>query len=139
MGKCKECTKASSRQNHRDNLADPTRVHRYREMARDKIRRYRKLGIAPKYKPSDQLLKKQSANRYPEKYRARTLAGNAVRDNKLLKPLTCQHCGKFKKLQKHHADYSKPLDVIWLCTACHGVAHRKPIFPQDQTRKDRTT
>lgn len=26
-------------------------------------------------------------------------------------------------MQAHHEDYSKPLDVQWLCMACHRGAH----------------
>lgn len=31
-------------------------------------------------------------------------------------------CGA-EKAQAHHADYSKPLEVTWLCSKCHGLAH----------------
>ena len=35
----------------------------------------------------------------------------------------CAECGA-TNVQAHHADYSKPLDVIWLCPPCHGSLHR---------------
>ena len=41
---------------------------------------------------------------------------------KLVKPNCCQGCGRTSKetrLSAHHHDYTKPLDVIWLCAACH--------------------
>lgn len=36
----------------------------------------------------------------------------------------CEDCGS-KDSQKHHEDYSKPLDVIWLCRPCHLNRHRE--------------
>jgi hypothetical protein len=48
---------------------------------------------------------------------------NAVRDGHLLKPGFCQGCGNDSKLHGHHEDYSRPLDVIWLCSACHRSLH----------------
>lgn len=35
----------------------------------------------------------------------------------------CVDCGTAKS-QAHHHDYSKALDVTWLCAACHGRRHR---------------
>ena len=46
----------------------------------------------------------------------------AVRCGKLEKPNRCQGCGRSSeetRLGSHHYDYTKPLDVIWLCAACH--------------------
>jgi hypothetical protein len=34
------------------------------------------------------------------------------------------HCGA--KAQAHHPDYSRPLDVVWLCSVHHGEAHHAP-------------
>lgn len=62
----------------------------------------------------------------------------AVRHGKLVKPDTCSLCcEKTKEICAHHIDYGKPLEVTWLCTTCHGLAHRKhhPLNPcnNDQT------
>jgi hypothetical protein len=63
------------------------------------------------------------------KRKAQNSVSNAVRDGKLDKPTTCQECGTevetSRHLHAHHEDYSKPLDVVWLCTACHGIRHTK--------------
>lgn len=36
----------------------------------------------------------------------------------------CKECGE-KKTQAHHPDYSKPLDIIWLCKKHHAELHYK--------------
>lgn len=44
------------------------------------------------------------------------------------KPSKCEGCLiklEAKLIQGHHADYSKPLAVKWLCAPCHGLIHRK--------------
>jgi len=63
-------------------------------------------------------------NKFPEKYRARNIVNAAIRDKKL-KALPCERCGCALMVQAHHEDYSKPLDVTWLCTKCHGQRHRE--------------
>lgn len=53
----------------------------------------------------------------PEKYKAHQIAGNAVRSGKLIRQ-PCGVCGE-PKSEKHHDDYSKPLEVRWLCRTHH--------------------
>jgi hypothetical protein len=45
------------------------------------------------------------------------------RDGRLT-PQPCERCGR-EDTHGHHEDYSKPLDVNWLCPPCHGERHRE--------------
>jgi DNA-binding XRE family transcriptional regulator len=55
----------------------------------------------------------------PQRRRARMLAHMARRKGRLPEPMNCQECGVVARLEMHHEDYAKPLDVVWLCSPCH--------------------
>jgi hypothetical protein len=57
--------------------------------------------------------------RHPEKTAAHRAVYVALR-NGTLKKKPC-FCGE-KKVEAHHHDYRKPLDVVWLCKPHHGGA-----------------
>jgi hypothetical protein len=78
--------------------------------------RKRNLGKMSKYV-------REWQKRNPEKLKAHHAINHAVEDGKLIKPLMCQRCGAETKLEGHHKDYSKPLDVEWLCEICHTKEH----------------
>lgn len=42
----------------------------------------------------------------------------------LIKKLPCEACGE-KKSEAHHCDYSKKLDIVWLCRQCHVNSHKE--------------
>lgn len=46
----------------------------------------------------------------------------------LLLPKPCERCGS-AQAEKHHEDYGKPLQVTWLCRACHLAEHRQGEAP----------
>lgn len=49
----------------------------------------------------------------------------AVRRGVLVRPSQCAYCGEQKPVVGHHDDYTKPLNVIWLCRKCHLQRHRE--------------
>lgn len=58
-----------------------------------------------------------------EKQRARTLANGAISSGKIAKDNFCWWClTTNKRLSAHHEDYSKPLEIVWLCGRCHFSA-----------------
>lgn len=77
-----------------------------------------------KYSPVHRFYSKISSMRYPLKNKARQAVAYAVKTGKLIKPDICTHCKKYaKRIEGHHMDYSKPLEVIWLCSKCHTKIH----------------
>ena len=105
LNKCKNCTKKDSRKNRSINL------EYYRQYDRDRFqnnpeRRKITYAIASEYR-----------KKYPERYKAHNAVNNAVRDGRLIKKPCCV-CGSLKS-HGHHEDYSKPLEVVWVCAAHH--------------------
>jgi len=80
-----------------------------------------------------------------EKKRVHWIIAMALRHGIITYPGNCQHCQQSARVEAHHADYSRPLEVVWLCRKCHGQTHRKdppelqPDFnpPVDQTKEVR--
>lgn len=104
LGKCKECTKKDVKERYAVVRQERSAYEHRRQQ--DPVRRAKK----QEYHRLHNLLN-------PEKAKARSKVGNAVRDGKLVRQ-PCRVCGAAKS-QAHHSDYSRPLDVDWLCFKCH--------------------
>jgi len=61
---------------------------------------------------------------HPDRYKAYASVNNGKRDGKVKGSDTCEHCGARGRTEGAHTDYSKPLDVIWLCKTCHCAFDR---------------
>ena len=92
LNKCKECTRKdvkTRRENH------PERDYKTRLSA---------------------------CKKHPTKKNAHMAVDAAIRAGILTRPECCSGCGcsdTEHRIEAHHYDYSRPLDVIWLCTPCH--------------------
>lgn len=51
--------------------------------------------------------------------RAHWAVRKAIRNGELTRPSQCEACGKTARIEAAHEDYSRPLDVRWLCHSCH--------------------
>ena len=70
--------------------------------------------------------------KYPEKYKARQEVLKALKKG-ILKKEPCEVCGSLK-VEAHHEDYNKPLEVNWLCSRHHK--ERERVIVEDGTVKD---
>jgi len=113
LNKCKECAKKDSDDNFRRKMLDPNWQIKERERQRNKEANRRDLGLVGKYKR-----KTMPAKERKEKYGEYV---NAIRDGRVTQQ-PCEICGK-EKAQGHHEDYSKPLNVVWLCIRHHQDRH----------------
>ena len=62
----------------------------------------------------------------PGAQQAHEAVNTAVRRGKMIRPEKCQRCGAGGRIEAHHEDYSRKLDVEWLCRSCHRGTFRQP-------------
>jgi len=66
---------------------------------------------------------------------ARSYAYVYFKRGKLIKPKACERCSVIAPLQMHHHDYTKPLEIEWLCKDCHKLEYapqavrKRPTHP----------
>ena len=103
LNKCKACVKAGALENRRKNVEYYRAYDRARgsRMTAEDFRKQRK--------------------RHPEWTRAHNAVQKAKMRGKLFAQ-PCEICGA-TNVHAHHEDYSKPLDVIWLCPVHHRWIH----------------
>lgn len=63
------------------------------------------------------------SQRNAEKVKAHGLVKAALNSGILIRSPFCLLCWKACATHGHHQDYSKPLDVVWLCSWCHAFVH----------------
>jgi hypothetical protein len=107
LNKCKECTKSDTTKHRNEHLE---RIREY-DRARSKT---------PKRLEKNRQVSSRWRKNNPIRRAAQVAVGNAVRDGRLV-PTPCVECGA--KAEAHHPDYSRPLDVVWLCPAHHKQTH----------------
>ncbi len=120
LNKCKGCVKIRITKHRGENVDKIRKYDRLR--GRTDERKERVSRDRYKYKDKKYEYNRKHREKYPEKYTARNRLHAAVRDGRLEKQ-PCESCGN-EKVHAHHDDYSKPLNVRWLCAVCHGIEHR---------------
>lgn len=63
---------------------------------------------------------KDYIKKYPEKIKAHSIANNKIN---IPMAQLCEICNKHKAKHRHHEDYTKPLEVIFVCIKCHNNLH----------------
>jgi len=138
QARCIDCTRAHNREyQRRYNAEHPETNAEWRERNHNKVlekgrryhakhresinarRRARSQADPSSPRASRDLWNEQN----PEKVAAYLMVRKAVNRGELIKH-PCEVCGG-EKAEAHHDDYSRPLDVRWLCRAHHVAHHMK--------------
>lgn len=125
---CKECVRARVVKRRWDDIERVRAFDRARGLTdehRSMVRRtYRKTVSTKKGREKTNAYKREWAKNNRLKRLAHIAAGNAINRGELIRG-PCQRCGTLNGIHAHHEDYTKQLDVIWLCVACHGIRHQE--------------
>ena len=117
------CTPCRSADRHRLATATPEIRQAERKRGRDKY--YRLYAGTSHYNP--ELSNNRWIVRHPVEHRAHVAVYRAVKSGALIRE-PCEVCGD-PKSEGHHDDYSKPLEVRWLCRKHHAEIHRLDYTP----------
>lgn len=112
LGKCKTCAKKDVRANYALNRESYSAYDQERHKSPE-----RRAQIAA--------ASARTRSRNPEKAHAWRAVWAALKSGHLTKR-PCEVCGE-EESQAHHDDYSKPLDVRWLCFPCHRAVHGQSV------------
>lgn len=123
--RCLPCDREYRRKLYLRQKADGTLKKRARSSP-ERDKEYQKEYFA---RPEKKALKNEYMRNYrkrqgvPLKNKARMAAAQAIYSGKLVRQ-PCEVCGAVK-VDAHHDDYSKPLDVRWLCPEHHRQLHKE--------------
>lgn len=112
LGRCKVC--------HR------TEVNRVRNENIDRYRAYDRERAKTDVRKTAYIEKQRRMNaEIPGYTSSHKAVSRAVRNGSLVRPESCSRCPSTNRIQAHHDDHLKPLDVMWLCPVCHAIRHRE--------------
>lgn len=122
--RCKACLNAEEKERYpRVKQSKIEAAERWRLKHPEQAKAIRKKRrSSPEGKALHAIHNKRSSERNPEKVRARKELKLALNIG-LVQKLPCRECGA-EKVEGHHPDYSKPYDVVWLCTKHHNELHK---------------
>lgn len=104
---------------HKDEIAKKRKLKRLTPEGREKSRIRQAVWRSKNKEKFNKTIRKWQINNR-EKTNAHAKVHRAIANGRLVRSMNCEECGKKCKTEGHHEDYSKPLDVIWLCKICHS-------------------
>ena len=122
---CPRCQKIKSIDNFGINVTMPDGYSYWCKKCKcDSQKNYRHRMVAKAFAANELSARQKYRRSNRHKAHANLLVHRALESGKINKPDYCAKCFKKGVVEAHHTDYSKPLDVVWLCVCCHKRAHR---------------
>lgn len=134
---CKECRR-EEREKNREKIAEQHKryylAHKEEHYRKSRARVMANFEATREYQRRYQQENREKVSEIQKKYRrrngdrtrARAGLNNAIKRGEVERLTWCQLCGRNvpqKLVEAHHADYSQPLSVVWLCKSHHHQVH----------------
>lgn len=123
LNKCKVCTKRDVAEHRATNLDAVRAYDRSRGMQPHRVAARGEYRQTDAGKAAMARAHRKYCTMRPDRASAHNAVNNAVRDGRLVPWPVCAIPTCECKPEAHHPDYSRPLDVVWLCQAHHKQAH----------------
>ena len=121
--KCKECAKAIVKAAREKNADKYRNYDKARALRPDRVAARSEYAKTENGKAAAKRARAAYVKKSPERRAAHVALGNAVRSGHVTPWPVCAVPECCSKPEAHHPDYSRPLDVVWLCSAHHKQAH----------------
>lgn len=126
LNKCKSCTRHDVKTNRDLNLDYYREYDKQRANNPERVKARASYAASDEGKESQSAAKKRWSERNLIKRAAQILVRNYLRSRPHLVKKSCESCNAENvRLNKHHDDYAKPLDVRFLCGKCHSRWHKE--------------
>lgn len=122
LNKCAECSRAYQAQ-YREASSTYIRAYdRERNKTEDRRKKREAYRRSENYKSRLAKWKAKWAGMNRQKTWCHQQVASAIKRGDIA-PEPCFFCQSEDRLQAHHPNYDKPLDVFWLCVTCHNKLH----------------
>jgi hypothetical protein len=118
---CKPCRCAKNRANREAKIDQYQAYDKARNMRPDRVAARAEYIATDEGKAARRRASATYYFRHKDRRSATVTLNNAVRDGRVTKQ-PCFMCG-CEEVEAHHPDYSRPLDVVWLCIPHHKEIH----------------
>lgn len=120
---CRECLAKRDKERKPRNI---DQIARYNAKAKEKRKMLREPRMLKQDKINIERRKKYSDPSYLHaklKHQVRSLTRGYIKMGFLVKG-SCEICGRIENVEAHHDDYTKPMDIRWLCMEHHREHHK---------------
>jgi hypothetical protein len=130
LNKCIVCVKNRVLKHRQTNIDAIRKYDKERSKKPHRIQAKKDYEQTEKGKLTKKIAMKTYNAKHPLRYAAHIVVNNAIRDKKLIAQKNCSVCNSTTKIEGHHDDYTKPMDLRWLCEKCHKEWHKhnEPIY-----------
>lgn len=125
LNKCKDCTKKDVGKHREENLEKIREYDRNRPNHEERLQRNKEYAKSERGRKASAIVCSNYRAKQKLRYKAHNMINYALSSGKISRPETCSCCNIGCVPHGHHNDYTKPLEVIWLCVDCHIAFHKE--------------